>query len=95
MSSQRQQRMTGESTMEASDEAMMNPAVLAAAASVGLSWYQFFVRGEKERGIFIGLWPPTFLAFASYFNQKRMEERMNSMLPGGLMKSVNRMMPNR
>ncbi len=94
MSGQRQQRMTDESTMEATDKAM-NPAILAAAASVGLSWYQFFVRGEKERGIFIGLWPPTLLAFASYFNQKRMEEKMNSMLPSGLMKSVNRMMSNR
>ncbi|RBI60839.1 hypothetical protein DMJ13_17650 [halophilic archaeon] len=65
-------------TQEATTSSTQDPLVIAAAASVGLSWYQFFLRGNKQLGIFIGLWPPTFLAFASYFNQKRMEEKMSA-----------------
>lgn len=42
-----------------------DPAFLAAVGSVLLAWYQFYVRGNKEHGLFIGLWPPTILAFAN------------------------------
>lgn len=42
-----------------------NPIVMAAAASVLLAWYQYYVRGNKEHGLFIGLWPPTMLAFSN------------------------------
>lgn len=64
-------------------------AVLAAIASVGFSWYQYHVRGDKEYGLFTGLWAPTILAFASYLKQKSMEERMeNSLLSGAAMRGV-------
>jgi hypothetical protein len=42
-----------------------DPIVMAAAASVLLAWYQYYVRGNKEHGLFIGLWPPTMLAFSN------------------------------
>ncbi|MFC3959869.1 hypothetical protein [Halovivax cerinus] len=68
--------------VEAGSEAM-GPAVMAAAASVGLSWYYFFLKGEKERGLFVGLWPPTILAFASYFMQHRMNNRLSMITEPG------------
>lgn len=51
-----------------------NPAIIAAAASVLLSWYQYYVRGNKEHGLFIGLWAPTLLAFS---NAVRINEIVN------------------
>ncbi len=67
-------------------ETAMDPAVTAAALSVALSWYFFFLRGDRHRGLFVGLWPPTILAFASYFKQTRMSDRVASLGQGG---SVN------
>jgi hypothetical protein len=58
-------------------------AVGAAAASVGLSLYEYYIRGDRERGIFVGLWAPTILAFASYLKQKSMEERLEESLVAG------------
>jgi len=62
-----------EEAMEAAESTGRDPAVIAAAASVGLSLYLFFARGDRERGAFVGLWPPTILAFASYFRQTEMK----------------------
>lgn len=42
-----------------------DPVVLAAVGSVLLSWFQYYVRGNKEHGLFIGLWAPTMLAFSN------------------------------
>jgi hypothetical protein len=42
-----------------------DPVIMAAVGSVVLSWYQYYVRGNKEHGLFIGLWPPTLLAFSN------------------------------
>lgn len=47
-----------------------DPIATAAAASVILSWFLFYVRGNKEHGLFVGLWAPTLLAGASYLQQK-------------------------
>lgn len=47
------------------EQAGVDPIILAAIASVVLSWYQFYVRGNRKHGLFIGLWPPTLLAFSS------------------------------
>ncbi|MWV63461.1 hypothetical protein GRS48_01260 [Halorubrum sp. JWXQ-INN 858] len=47
------------------EEPGVDPIILAAIASVALSWYQFYVRGNKKYGLFVGLWPPTLLAFSS------------------------------
>jgi hypothetical protein len=42
-----------------------DPIILAAVGSVLLAWYQYYVRGNKMHGLFIGLWPPTMLAFSN------------------------------
>ncbi|WP_324663662.1 hypothetical protein [Haloarcula sediminis] len=58
---------------EVADSAPMSagdPIAAAAAASVLFSWYNFYIRGEKQTGIFVGLWAPTMLAAASYLQQK-------------------------
>lgn len=51
-----------------------DPAIILAAGSVALSWFFFYARGNKQQGLFVGLWPPTILAFASYFKQTRMSD---------------------
>ncbi|AXR78126.1 hypothetical protein [Natrarchaeobaculum sulfurireducens] len=84
-------------TPEEVGEQVMGPAFLASAASVGLAWYYFFLQGEKERGLFVGLWPPTILAFASYFNQRKMRQQLDSITqPGTTLKNaLDSMMGNR
>jgi len=47
-----------------------DPVATAAAGSVLYAWYKFYVSGDRERGIFIGLWAPTLLAAANYLQQK-------------------------
>jgi hypothetical protein len=59
------EKMTERSPMTAGD-----PVATAAAASIALSWYMFYMKEDKEHGIFIGLWAPTLLAGASYLQQK-------------------------
>jgi hypothetical protein len=46
-------------------QAGRDPIVVAAAGSVLLAWYQYYVRGNREHGLFTGLWPPTMLAFSN------------------------------
>jgi hypothetical protein len=48
------------------DEGGLGPAVLASVGSVALALYYYYVRGEKQRGQFIGLWPATILGLAIY-----------------------------
>ena len=88
--------VSGQAAEEVGEQAM-GPAFLASAASVGLAWYYFFLRGEKERGLFVGLWPPTILAFASYFNQRKMRQQLDSITqPGTTLKNaLDSMMGNR
>ena len=42
-----------------------DPIILAGIGSVFLAWYQYYVRGNEMHGLFIGLWPPTLLAFSN------------------------------
>jgi len=88
----RQQRSDpemAEQTAEEIGEQVMGPAFLASAASVGLAWYYFFLRGDKERGLFVGLWPPTILAFASYINQRKIRQQLESITqPGATLKNA-------
>ncbi|RXK50491.1 hypothetical protein [Halorientalis pallida] len=73
-----------------------DPWVIAAGASVILSWYEFFLRDNKEMGLFVGLWPPTFLAFAGYFEQRRMGSVLDRLTGrSGVIDSVERMIQNR
>jgi hypothetical protein len=77
--------------MEATQETTTDPAVVAAGASVLLSWHYFFIKGERDMGIFVGLWPPTILAFASYFEQTRMSNKIKRATgTGGIRESVQR-----
>jgi hypothetical protein len=55
-----------------------DPIVLAAASSVLLAWYQFYVRGNKEHGLFIGLWPPTMLAFSNAIRINDISQELES-----------------
>jgi hypothetical protein len=48
------------------DESGLGPAALASVGSVALALYYYYVRGEKQRGQFIGLWPATILGLAIY-----------------------------
>ncbi|OIB57973.1 hypothetical protein [Natrialba sp. SSL1] len=91
------ERDISKESAEVVGEQAMGPAFLAAAASVGLSWYYFFLRGDRERGLFVGLWPPTILAFASYFNQRKMRQQLDSITqPGTTIKNaLDSMMGNR
>ena len=97
MASKQQMRQApGESIEEIGDQSI-GPAALASMASVALSWYYFFVRGDRQRGLFVGLWPPTILAFASYFNQRRMRKQIETVTQPGttLKKTFDSMMGNR
>lgn len=68
-------------------------AVFVSMACVGLSLYEFFLKGKHQRGIFVGLWPPTILAFASYFKQRAMEERMEeSVMSGSAMRGIRNLL---
>lgn len=60
----------GEEMVEETPMSTGDPVATLAAGSVLLSWYQFYVKGDKESGIFVGLWAPTLLAAASYVQQK-------------------------
>ncbi|MEY7849888.1 hypothetical protein AB7C87_11905 [Natrarchaeobius sp. A-rgal3] len=98
MASKQQMAERDVSTQAAEEvgEQAMGPAVLASAASVGLSWYYFFIRGDRQRGLFVGLWPPTILAFASYFNQRKMRQQLDTITkPGTSIKNaIDSMMGN-
>lgn len=55
---------------------MSDPVALGAAASVALSWLLFYGKGDKEQGLFVGLWAPTLLGAASYIKQLRLAEKL-------------------
>lgn len=55
-----------------------DPIIMAAVGSVLLSWYQFYVRGNKEHGLFIGLWPPTLLAFSNAVRLNNISHKVES-----------------
>lgn len=55
-----------------------DPAVLAAVGSVLLSWFQFYVRGNKTSGLFIGLWAPTLLSFSNAIRINNISRKVES-----------------
>lgn len=55
-----------------------DPVIMAAAGSVLLAWFQYYVRGNKEHGLFIGLWPPTMLAFSNAVRINEITEKVES-----------------
>lgn len=63
-------------TKQATKKTAIDPIILASGASVLLSWYFYFVQGDRDHGLFVALWPPTLIAFASYFRGARMEDML-------------------
>ncbi|SFF86878.1 hypothetical protein SAMN04488063_0589 [Halopelagius inordinatus] len=68
----------GEEIAEEAPMSAGDPIATLAAGSVLLSWYQFYVKGNKESGIFVGLWAPTLLAAANYVQQKDIAQKFDS-----------------
>lgn len=67
------------STTEAIDEIStggLGTAVVASIGSVALALYFYYVRGDKQRGQFVGLWPTTILAVASYFKLEEIKQTL-------------------
>ncbi|WP_418286341.1 hypothetical protein [Halorubrum sp. DTA46] len=52
------------------------PAALASMGSVALALYFYYVRGDKQRGQFIGLWPSTILALATYLRLEQIKQTL-------------------
>ncbi|MCL9814247.1 hypothetical protein [Natranaeroarchaeum aerophilus] len=63
------------STMEAGADT----ALIASVVSVGLALYAYFARGDRELGIFVGLWAPTILTLSNHFKQRDIEQQLQSM----------------
>jgi hypothetical protein len=78
--------------MEVAEQTGSNPIIMASIGSVLLSWYFYFMAGNREAGLFVGLWAPTLLAFGSYFRQTRMHNKLNrTMGRGGVVERVEEM----
>jgi hypothetical protein len=52
----------------------LGPAGLASIGSVALALHYYYVRGDEQRGQFVGLWPATILGFAAYLKLSRQEQ---------------------
>lgn len=65
-----------EEMIEKTPMSMGDPVVALAVGSVLFSWYQFYVKGDTENGIFVGLWAPTLLAASNYIQQKDVIRRV-------------------
>jgi hypothetical protein len=57
----------------------LGTAVIASIGSVALALYFYYVRGDKQRGQFVGLWPTTILAVASYFKLEEIRQQLDSL----------------
>lgn len=64
------------SIAEGIDESGLGPAALASIGSVGLALYYYYVRGEEQRGQFVGLWPMTILGMAMYLKLGQIREQL-------------------
>ncbi|CCQ35903.1 uncharacterized protein Nmlp_1709 [Natronomonas moolapensis 8.8.11] len=54
----------------------VSTAVIASVGSVMLALYFYYVRGDKQRGQFVGLWPTSILALASYFKLEEIKQAL-------------------
>ncbi len=59
-------------------EAGADTALIASVVSVGLALYAYFARGDRELGIFVGLWAPTILTLSNHFKQRDIEQQIQS-----------------
>lgn len=67
---------SGIESAESIDTEGLSPAVLASAGSVALALYFYYVRGDKQRGQFVGFWPVTILAMASYSKLEEIKQML-------------------
>ncbi|RJX47266.1 hypothetical protein [Halonotius pteroides] len=67
---------TTEESVRGIDTEGLSPVVLASAGSVALALYFYYVRGNKQRGQFVGFWPVTILAMASYFKLEEIKQML-------------------
>jgi hypothetical protein len=70
---------TAETAIEAPggiDTDGLSPAVLSSVGSVALALYFYYVRGDKQRGQFVGLWPVTILGLAVYFKLREITQML-------------------
>ena len=58
------------------DESGLGPAGLAAIGSVALALYYYYVRGEEQRGQFVGLWPATIIGMATYLKLEQVKQHL-------------------
>ncbi|WP_123619288.1 hypothetical protein [Halorubrum sp. CSM-61] len=64
-------------TVAGIDTGSLGPAALASLGSVGLALYFYYVRGDKQRGQFVGLWPSTILALATYLRLEQIKQTLD------------------
>ena len=50
--------------------------MLASVGSVALALYFYYVRGDKQRGQFVGFWPVTILSLPSYFKLEKIKQML-------------------
>jgi hypothetical protein len=60
--------------LTAANSELSDVVVVAAGVSILLALYEFYVRDNENRGIFVGHWAPTILAFATYLRRRRRED---------------------
>jgi hypothetical protein len=65
-------------TLEDTPLSSGDPVTLMAALSVAYSWYLFYLREDKTAGLFVGLWAPTLLGAAAYFQQKELYAKLEN-----------------
>lgn len=58
------------------DQSGLDPAAMAAIGSVALALYYYYVRGKKQRGQFVGLWPATILGLATYLKLDQIKQQL-------------------
>ena len=58
------------------DESGLGPAGLAAIGSVALALYYYYVRGQEQRGQFVGLWPATIIGMATYLKLEQVKQHL-------------------
>ena len=54
----------------------VSTAVIASVGSVMLALYFYYLRDDKQRGQFVGLWPTSILALASYFKLEEIKQAL-------------------
>ncbi|NUE03551.1 hypothetical protein HUB97_13765 [Halorubraceae archaeon YAN] len=58
------------------NESGLDPAALASIGSVALALYYYYVRGEEQRGQFVGLWPVTIIGMATYLKLEQVRRKL-------------------